>query len=295
MTLVHGPVAPSEMWTSWATDPGVLLAIAAASVLYARGLRLLRRPGGRVPPRRAVAFYGALALTLVTLSGPVDGLASTLFSAHMAQHLALMLVVAPLLVYARPVPAIVHGLPDTAQRFLQRRATVVARLLHAMVQPVVATALHVVVMWAWHLPALYEAALRNDAIHAAEHVSFLATAAAFWTAVLFPSRREVPRLAYGGSMLCVFVAGLGAGALGALLTFATTPLYPIHRAGVILWDTTLLADQRWAGLVMWVPAGTVYLVTFAGLFLAWMAALDEHMRASEAPDPAGPAAGRVRG
>lgn len=291
MTAAHGAAGPTGLWSGWGVDPVLAVVVAASALVFARGVRTLRRDRRQPDRWRIVAFVAALILLLVGLSEPADAIANDLFAAHMAQHLWLIIVVAPLLVFAQPFEALRFGLPGRGGSL---RGTGTGALVSGLGHPVVATALHLGVVWAWHLPVLYELALANDELHALEHGSFLVTAAIFWHAVLLPGVVG-NRLRYGTSMLCVFVVGLGAGALGALLTFAARPLYDAHRAGVAEWGTTLVADQRWAGLVMWVPAGAVYLVTIATLFLAWMRALDEHMHGVEGGHPSRAAPERAGG
>jgi cytochrome c oxidase assembly factor CtaG len=114
--------------------------------------------------------------------------------------------------------------------------------------------------------------LDNDAVHGLEHASFFGTAWLFWWLVIDEKGRR--KLADGAAVLFVFVAGLASGALGALLTFAPSVLYPIQAVGARGWGLTPLQDQQLAGLIMWVPAGVVYVLTAAVLFLKWMSAMD---------------------
>jgi len=234
---------------SWTFEPGVVLAFAAAAVVYGRGRRRL---GPR--PRRTVAFVAGLAALALALISPLDGHASHRFAAHMAQHLLLMIVAAPLLVRARPAAALTAGLPKTIA--LRRHHPRLDVLTH----PLVVWGLGTVVLWAWHMPVLYEAALASDLLHAAEHATFLATAYLFWWFVL---RRRTPRPV---ATLVVFATGVQSSALGAVLVFASAPLYPGRTAG--------LADQQLAGALMWGPPAFVYLVTMGWLLVRWFGELE---------------------
>ena len=128
---------------------------------------------------------------------------------------------------------------------------------HGLRRPLVAFTLHVTALWLWHLPALYDAALRNEGIHVAEHVSFLATALLFWYPIADAHPRR--RSSVGVATLSLFAAGLQCTLLGALITMARHAWYFGHYATTAAWGLTPLEDQQLAGLVMWIPAGFVYL------------------------------------
>ena len=206
----------------------------------------------------------ALAVALVS---PVDGVAESLFWVHMTQHLLLIAVAPPLLVLGAPQAGLVWGLPRPARRRVARWWHGLPRARAALawlVRPWPAVTLHSVALWAWHVPAAYDAAVASPWVHALEHTSFLATALLFWWAVLHPrgTLRRVPGLA----ILALFALTMEGGALGALLTFSTSPWYASHLATAGAWGLSPLEDQQVAGLVMWVPMGLIY--TAAALLLA---------------------------
>jgi len=278
---VFAPVVPpGELWRAWTFDPAVVAAIAGSAVVYRRGWRELGRHGSRaVAGRQAAAFFAGLSVLAVALISPLDALATTLLSAHMAQHLLLLAVAPPLIVYGRPGLVMALGLPRPARRRLagitRRRRGWTGVALHPLVVLAVAT----IALWGWHLPVLYQAALHNPSVHAAEHVVFLVTALAFWSLVIDPAPRR--RLGYAPGMLLVFVSMLASSALGALITFSPYILYPLYRAGASLWGTTPLADQQLAGAIMWVPPGLLYLVVIVVLALRWFEEVDRRVRRAE--------------
>jgi putative membrane protein len=254
-------------------DPVVLLAVALAGGGYAVGRRRLRRaaPG----PGRAVAFWTGLLAVLIALVSPLEGMATELLSAHMVQHLLLVMVAAPLIVAGLPRLPLTVALPVNLRRPLHRtgRRPRLRAIRRAVTHPVVAWVVATVVLWTWHAPALYQMALRSDLVHALEHATLLGTALLFWWEVLDPRARD--RLDPGGGLVYLFAAGLQGGALGALFTFATSPIYPAYVATAPAWGITALADQQLAGLIMWIPFGTIYLGVAAARFVGWL-------RASEA-------------
>ncbi|MGH2698970.1 MAG: cytochrome c oxidase assembly protein [Actinomycetota bacterium] len=273
--LAHGPISPANLWTTWTLDPLMLLALVTMGALYARGLAELWkvRSGRTVSRRRAASFFAGLLLLLFALASPLDALAGELFSAHMVQHLVLMLGAAPLLVYGAPLLPVSLALPAGARRRLHSVAGSppgrrTRRLLLAL--PVV-WILHAVVLWMWHLPTLYELGLSNEYLHALEHATFLGTATLFWILVIGSLRRR--DLDRGLAAFLTFATALQSGALGVVLTFAARPLYEAHGNSAA-WGLDRFADQQLAGAIMWVPSGIVYLVTIAVLLYRWLEAMD---------------------
>jgi putative membrane protein len=131
-------------------------------------------------------------------------------------------------------------------------------------------------VWLWHVPVLYEAAVRNEAVHAVQHATFVATAVLFWWGLVYG---RYGRAAYGASALFVFVTMIHTGALGALFAFSTSPYYPLYaeRASDAGFDPVL--DQQLAGLFMWIPAGLVLTVFALALMLAWLSESDRRAAA----------------
>ena len=233
----------------WSAEPWVVAPLVLAVTLYGRGVhRLWRQAGrGRGISRGQVGCFVAGTLSLVTaLMSPLDSLGGRYFSAHMVQHEILMLVTAPLMVLARPLAAWAWAFrPDQRRRIGPAlRARWWAATWSFLTDPLVAWALHALALWLWHVPALFDAALDHEGVHALQHASFLATALLFWWAVLGPRSRA----ASGYALALLFTTMLHTSALGALLTLAASPWYPRYS----------LADQQLGGLVMWVPGATAY-------------------------------------
>jgi cytochrome c oxidase assembly factor CtaG len=184
-----------------------------------------------------------------------------------------MLAAAPLLVLGMPLAPMLWGLPATWRtgvgRTLQARS--VRAVGEVLLAPLVVGMIGTVALWLWHIPSLYEAALRHEAAHAAEHASFLGAALLFWGVVLPAGHRRVRA---GAALLLVFVMMVQSGALGALILFARSPLYAAHEAGAVAWGLTPLQDQQLAGTIMWVPTGAVYLLAALWLVAAWLRAME---------------------
>jgi cytochrome c oxidase assembly factor CtaG len=248
----------------------MLLLLAASAALYALGTaRLWRRAGrGRGVSLAAAACFGAgWAVLAAALASPLDRAAEASFTAHMVQHELLMAIAAPLLVLGRPLEAWSWSLPHVWRVPVANAlgAPTISRVWAIACEPVVAWTLHAVAIWAWHVPALFEAALRDPGVHTLQHASFLVTALFFWWAVFGGALRR----ADGRSVASLFTTMMHSGALGALLTFAPTVWYEHYRLleGGML---TPLEDQQLGGLVMWGPGGLAYLLAALALVGAWL-------------------------
>ena len=263
IVLAHavGPLQPDDLAGAWQFEPGVVVLLAISSLLYARGVR------GEVRSRIACYWAGLATLALALLS-PLHPLGEVLFSAHMAQHEILMLVAAPLLVWSRPSHALLRGLPFTARRYTGRFivSPPVQRVWKAIAAPFSAWWIHAAALWLWHVPALFQATLRSEWVHTAQHLSFFVSALLFWWALLYAGSRA----ASGASVVYVFTTAIHTGVLGALLTFAPVVIYPAYVKTAPLWGLTPLEDQQIGGLIMWVPAGVVYTIAGLALFAWWL-------------------------
>jgi putative membrane protein len=287
VTLLHpdGALQPHDLWRTWNGDPLVIGALLSAGLGYVIGVRRLwsTSGGGRGLRAWQVASFGAaLALLALALVSPLDALAGALFSAHMVQHLMLMLVVPPLLVLASPAYAWLWALPVTPRKRVARLWTssrALRRLGDCAQRPLVAWTLQAAVLVLWHLPYFYDAAIRSESLHAIQHGSYLGAALLFWSALLEPARRL--RHAHGAAILYVFAAAMQGGALGALLTFGTRPWYTSHLESVAAWSLTPIEDQQIAGAIMWVPGGLVYVIGLAALMLLWLRSAGTRVAATE--------------
>lgn len=267
----EAPLPSGAWWTLWYGEPLIAGPVALSAVLYAVGVaRLWRaaRVGSGIRRWEAAAYAGGWSALAVALLSPLHALGEVLFSAHMGQHELLMLVAAPLLVLGRPVIAYLWALPRAARPSLARITArpVVRRPWQLVTLPLAAWAIHAGALWIWHIPALFEATLDSDAVHALQHVSFLGSALLFWWALL---RRRTAG-SYGAAALYVFTTSVHSGLLGALLTMARTVWYPAYTATAPHWGLTALEDQQLGGLIMWVPAGTMYAVAALALVAGWL-------------------------
>ena len=244
------------MLAHWQLHPQQLIPVLALAVAYRHRAQQLAIKG-RAPSRwRQVAFYGALMVLILALVSPLDWLAEhRLLYAHMIQHL-LLGDVAPLLAVLGCTGAMLR--PLLGMRWL--------RSLRALAHPLIALPLWAANLYFWHLPALYQAALRDGNVHALQHFCFFSCGALMWAAVIEP----LPGPAWFGNGWKTWytLAVRGAGMLLAnVFIWAGYPFYsyyatPDHAAGI-----SPLSDQRIAGAIMFIEGSVVTMLAFAWLFI----------------------------
>lgn len=257
---------------SWNWAPWQVLPMLFACGLYAAGcwhMQHARNLHKVLGLSRIAAFAAGMLVLAAALLSPLDALADQLFSAHMTQHLLLLMVAPPLLVWSRPLLAWLWALPLPRRRGLARRWNGAGRLraVHAwLMRPLVIWLLASAALWLWHIPGFYDWALANEWVHVVEHLCFFLSSLAFWTLVVEPydGARPNPGLA----IVAVVAFALHSGILGALLTFASAPLYHTHNLSFP--GLSPLEDQQVAGLIMWIPASVIYLAALSLLFVDWL-------------------------
>src|SRR5208283_1190950 len=248
---------------SWAIPPAATFALALTALLYLRGWWLLRRAGlPYLPSWRAFSFLLGLLSLWVALASPLDTFSGFVLTAHMLQHMLLMMVAPPLVLLGAPLIPLVRGLPIFAARefagpFLNW--SVANRIGHTLTNPACALLLMGGAMFAWHTPALYELALASASWHEVEHACFFVTSIIFWWPVVqpWPSRAQWPRWAMVPYLL---VADLQNTALSAILVFSDRVLYPSYAAIPRLFGFSAQEDQAAAGAIMWVVGSLAFIV-----------------------------------
>lgn len=273
-----------ELARAWEFDPFVIIPLTASAVLYAIGTRRMWQSAGRghgIRQRDVWCFALGWWSLVIALVSPLHPWGTALFSAHMSQHEILMLVSAPLLVMGRPIVAFLKAMPPSWGRRLSTWSGTRAWswTWQLLTNAFVAWLIHAATLWIWHLPALFDAANRNEAVHAFQHISFLGSALLFWWALIQAPRRVT---GFGLGVLYMLTTAIHSGLLGALITFASSVWYPSYLTTTQSWGLTPLEDQQLGGLIMWIPACTVYIVAGLMLLVAWMEASGERVRRWEA-------------
>ncbi len=283
--LAHAGEDHAGSHFAWNPDPWIIASLLLTTILYVAGIRRLWRNAGNgagVPRRTAAMFAAGLAVLAISLVSPIDTISGELFSMHMVQHELMMLVAAPLMVLGRPLAVFLWAFPADWRKRIGRlvRARAVQGPWQLLNLPSVAWLVHAAALWAWHFPSLFQAGLASDGVHAAQHASFLLSSLLFWSSLL--GRQTALR--YGAAVIYILSTAIHTGILGALLTFSTRIWYPAYT-NTAAWGLTALEDQQLGGLIMWVPAGFVFV--FAGLAVAF-----KLLSPQAAPGHAGAGAGQ---
>ncbi len=217
--------------------------------------RTLAAQGRPVPAWRRACYAAGLLVLLVAISPPVDTLSGQLLTAHMAEHLLIGDIAALLLVLGLTGPMMAP--------LLRKRVISPLRVLS---HPVVAIVVWAVNFYAWHIPAVYQAALRHDALHAVEHATFLAFGIAVWMALLGPLPK--PRwFSNAGRLVYIVSVRLIGTVLANVMIFAGTVFYPYYAPGDAHWHISPVADQVAAGGVMMVEESFLTIGLFCWLFM----------------------------
>lgn len=252
--------------TAWVLDLPTLLFATGVTALYLRGASH-RAEVGRSRPRATTAYLVGIATVLFSHLSPVAAYSEVLYWPHMVQHLLITVVAAPLIAWSAPVATIRFALGPSARHRLAQLARGSRRTRRRVGSPpplVLATLVHIAVTWLWHVPPVYDAAVRSPALHLLEHATFLAAAVWFWSEVRHAARRAPRTQAI--ATLCLGVMIVQGGVLGAVITFASRSLYDVYGGYGVL---SALEDQQLAGALMWVPPGFVYASVAIRRFIGW--------------------------
>jgi len=249
--------------SSWEFNPSVLIQTATFGALYTRGWwQLHRRASNLFRFSQLAAFFAGLITIVFALLSPLHEFAGWLLTVHMIQHLLLMMVAPPLILRGAPYLPLLSGLPrrfsnDVVGPFLSSAG--LRKLARFVSHPVFCWAAFISVNVAWHLPVMYELALRSTAWHQVEHFSFLSSALLFWLPIIQPRPWVAPTprwliLPY------LILADFQNTALSAFLVFYDRVVYPTYAAIPRITNLTALEDQAAAGALMWVVSSVFFLV-----------------------------------
>jgi putative membrane protein len=250
---------------SWSFELEVVIGLALAAGLYARGWVRLRRRGrgGRaLRPWRAWCFGGGLLAVAVALLSPIATFDSLFMFMHMIQHLLLVMIAAPLIWLGAPLLPMLWAFDRKTRRglgSLMHPTSRVHAVFHFLTRPSVALPILVLTIIAWHYPPFYDAAQGRTLIHDLEHATFFAAALLFYWPLIQPTGGK-RRLSYGAGILYLFPAKITGFVIGASLSMAQTPWYQTYIDAPRVWGLSALADQQLAGLIMWIFGGLLYIV-----------------------------------
>jgi cytochrome c oxidase assembly factor CtaG len=232
----------------WSFDPGVILWIGVAEGLYLRALRILGRRGVAVPRLQRALWHLGIALWVIGLMSPIDTEGDDLLSAHMAQHLLIADLAAPLLLAGARNPVFGFLLPRSALLTLARRKRL-RGAFRTLRRPLVAVPVYALILYGWHLSFAFQAAVEHPVVHALQHASFVGAGLLVWWSALEPKRRrlrgELWKIAH---ILSARMVGMF---LGMGFVFIRHPIYTdVYGAGDRPHGFSALGDQQTAGAMM---------------------------------------------
>jgi putative membrane protein len=270
------PDTAAYIWSvPWSWEPAIVFPLAALLLVYSLGA--IRRGRPRPLRWRHASFFAGWITLFLALTSPIHELGEQLFSAHMLQHEILILISAPLISASHPGATLLWAFAPRHRSeiggWVQRIEN--SRPAELLTAPLNAWILEAAALWLWHIPFLYQATLQSDWVHAAQHISFLATAVLFWSALYGVGRSA---MGYGAATLYVFGTAVHCSALGALLTFSQVLWYPAYAATTSGWGLTPLEDQQLGGAIMWVPSGVVFIAIAMALMGKWLGESDRRLR-----------------
>jgi putative membrane protein len=258
-------------WSNWPFELEILAGVSIAAALYLTGW--MRRYGrtASISAWRHASFFAGLALLLIALHSPLDALADHSFTMHQVQHLLLGALGPMLLLLAAPQTLLVAGMPG-AMRERVLAPLLVNRSVQAtfsfLAHPVVATFVLIAALYFWHLPKYHNLAVIDVPVHYAMHVTMLVSALFFFWRVLDPRPAPVGA-GYGVRVIMASVAMAGSTPLAAYITYKTTVLYPAYDEKGRVWSLDALLDERFGGLIMWIPGGIVFGVLLLIVIRLW--------------------------
>jgi cytochrome c oxidase assembly factor CtaG len=258
---------------TWSFEPSVLLGVLAIGLLYIRGWRRARSPGEPHPPGfgRLTLFCGGLLAVIIALVSPVDVLGEQLMVMHMVQHI-LLLDIAPILM--------ILGLTKGILRPVTRRLNAVERRAGWFAHPAFAVLAYAGLMWLWHIPTMYDDALRYANVHALEHLCFAFAGGLYWWHLLSPIRNRM-RLGGLGPIAYMVSTKLLVGVLGIVLAFAPNAIYPFYEHHHHYWGLSAQEDQSMAGLLMALEQSIVMGTALVYLFVRMLDETERDEQRSE--------------
>ncbi|MBA2320861.1 MAG: cytochrome c oxidase assembly protein [Deltaproteobacteria bacterium] len=253
-------LTPSDAWVVWEFYPSIVGGCAAAMAAWLILAGPLRRrwnlsPEG--PTRQETSrFVASLLVVFFSLQGPIHELSDRyLFSGHMVQHLLITLFFPQWFIL---------GIPKWMWKPLVERPWAAA-IGRAWTKPAVALIFWTVCLYLWHVPAMYDWALRDHNVHIVEHLMFMVGAVVMWWPAWSPLD-EVPRLTPGKRMLYLFLLTVPMKALGAIITMSDFLIYEYYSTQPRVFGLDPMVDQRLGGLIMWLPGGLVFWFVIAVTF-----------------------------
>jgi putative membrane protein len=257
-------------WLKWSVHPSTVIGLLVLAAIYI--IRAAQAgPDESLSGARKLSFFASLFVIFASLNGPIHDLSDNyLFSGHMVQHLLLTMLMPPLMLY---------GVAGWMLRPLLRNR-VIRAIATRVTRPMACFIIFNVVIAAWHIPALYNAAMENHDVHILEHLMFMAAAVLMWWP-LTSQLPELPRLPYPGQMLYCFLMTLPMSVIAIYIVMADSILYPFYSSAPRIMKLSPMEDQLLGGLIMWVPGGILFMIIMTVVFFKWASRGEDHAAAAQ--------------
>jgi cytochrome c oxidase assembly factor CtaG len=218
-------------------------------------------------------YVGGVFVLGLALMSPIDVMGSQLFYIHMIQHVLMISIVPPMLWLANPLPFLLWGLPDRIRLQFGRLLGRKGGLRHGLKQfagPGVVWIAYVIFYLGWHDPMLYNAALEREWVHDLEHLTFFGVAMLYWWHVLGAGPVVHKPFSTVGRFIYLLMAIPPNMIAGVVIAFSESPIYSHYEAMPRIWGMSVMADQRLAGVIMWVPGSMMYMIFALILAARWL-------------------------
>ena len=255
--------ATRQIFADWSLPIWLTTSIVLTAGIYLRGWLAIRRTRPtQFTGLRLTSFFAGLTVLWLAIGSPMDGFADALLSAHMVEHLLLMSVVPPLLLFGLPVVPLLRGLPAVATSFILGpaiRSPALRRFRHWLITPLVAWLLMNACFLGWHVTAAYDFALEHEDWHDVEHLCFLGSSILFWWVLIQPWPTKARALTWG-LIFYLVSADVVNTMLSAFLAFCDRPVYVFYLHQPNPFGVSPLQDQVLGAVIMWVLGSLAFLL-----------------------------------
>jgi cytochrome c oxidase assembly factor CtaG len=255
--------AMRQIFANWSLPVGLTTAIVITAGIYVRGWFLIRRSRpAQFTGLRLTSFFAGLTVLWLAIGSPMDGFADALLSAHMVEHLLLMSVVPPLVLFGLPVVPLLRGLPTFVVRLIVTpaiRLSWLRRFGHWLTTPLIAWLLMNACFLGWHVPAAYDFALQHENWHDVEHICFLGSSILFWWVLIRPWPARSRALTWG-LLFYLVSADVVNTMLSAFLAFCDRPVYVFYLNNPNPFGVSPVQDQVLGAVIMWVFGSLAFLI-----------------------------------
>jgi putative membrane protein len=268
---LYDPLPTNLFQIKWDWDP-TLLFFAAMAILYIRGLKSFKRTK-TIRPWQIGLFFTGVFVMILALIPPIDPLADRLFFMHMVQHIMMVSIGSPLILFGVPFYVIVRGAPVWFKRGVYlpaMRNRPLQAIFGFLGRPLPSLIFFQIMFWMWHAPVLYDLALFNDVIHLVEHGCFALSSMLLWRNIVAPKPINSPLPMPARLLFLAIIMASNIG-LASWLTFTKKVWYGyegIPQPG--WWSWGYLQDQQLGGLIMWVPGGIIHFIAMTICFFVWV-------------------------